>query len=52
MNSEGRAEDCRGLENGESTSRFRVMDEDLDREEVVQALGGLKKVVAGIRYSC
>ena len=35
-----------GLENGESTSQFRLMDEGLGREEVVQALGDLKKKVA------
>ena len=49
MNSEGVTEECRGLENGEATGRFRLMDEDLQREEVVSALGGLKRKVAAGR---
>ena len=42
------AEEYRGLENSEAASQFRLLDEDIVKEEVVQALGGLKgKVAAG-----
>ena len=43
------AEEYRGLENSEVASRFRLLDEDIVREEVVQALGGLKRKVAAGR---
>ena len=48
MNSEGVAEEYRGLENGGTVGQFKLLDEDM-RKEVVLALGGVKRRVAAGR---
>ena len=46
MNSEGVAEEYRESENGGTFGQFKLLDEEIRREEVVLALGGLKSRVA------
>ena len=49
MNSVGVAEEYRESENSDIVGQFKLLDEDIRREEVVLALGELKRRVAAGR---
>ena len=49
MNSVGMAEEYRESEYGDTVGQFKLLDEDIRREEVVLALGELKRRVAAGR---